>query len=199
MTAADQTFAPAGPVSGNSRSRTHHRGGGLQPLAGAAGRALHPSLHRHGVRLRVFWLPLSRTVQGAPACTDLVQELFATSCNWRVASLGWMYTLFFVLLGSRLRCGAGGSNARVRARPASSRRCAGAAVCCRRARRLHPSALADVARFGRDRRHRPRPRLHLAGVDAGEVVSRPARHGDRHGDHGLRRRRHDRLRRSPTS
>jgi len=47
----------------------------------------------------VFWLPLSRTVQGAPACTDLTQELFATGCNWRVASLGWMYTLFFVLLG----------------------------------------------------------------------------------------------------
>ncbi|MEJ0079043.1 MAG: OFA family MFS transporter [Alphaproteobacteria bacterium] len=47
----------------------------------------------------VFWLPLSRTVQGAPVCADLWQELFATSCNWRVASLGWMYTLFFVLLG----------------------------------------------------------------------------------------------------
>src|SRR5689334_25099124 len=47
----------------------------------------------------VFWLPLSRNIQGAPACTDLFQELFATGCNWRVASLGWMYTLFFVLLG----------------------------------------------------------------------------------------------------
>ena len=47
----------------------------------------------------VFWLPLARTVPGAPACTDLSQELFATTCNWRVASLGWMYTLFFVLLG----------------------------------------------------------------------------------------------------
>jgi MFS family permease len=47
----------------------------------------------------VFWLPLSRTVPGAPACTDLLQELVATGCNWRVASLGWMYTLFFVLLG----------------------------------------------------------------------------------------------------
>src|SRR5262252_5821531 len=47
----------------------------------------------------VFWLPLSRAVQGAPACTDLTQELFATGCNWRVASLGWMYTLFFVVLG----------------------------------------------------------------------------------------------------
>ncbi len=39
---------------------------------------------------------------------------------------------------------------------------------------------------------RPRPRLHLAGLDAGEVISGPARHGDRHGDHGFRRRRDDR-------
>ncbi|MBV9556502.1 MAG: OFA family MFS transporter [Pseudolabrys sp.] len=47
----------------------------------------------------VFWLPLSRAVPNAPACTDLLQELTATGCNWRVASLGWMYTLFFVVLG----------------------------------------------------------------------------------------------------
>src|SRR6201986_3321751 len=47
----------------------------------------------------VFWLPLSRSIPNAPACTDLLQELTATGCNWRVASLGWMYTLFFVVLG----------------------------------------------------------------------------------------------------
>ena len=61
----------------------------------------------------------------------------------------------------------------------------------RRARRLHPSALVAVAGLGRDRRHRSWPRLHLAGVDAGEMVPGPARHGDRHGHHGLWRRRHD--------
>src|SRR6516164_3688332 len=50
----------------------------------------------------VFWLPLSRALPTqTQACPDmtLVQELFTTTCNWRVASLGWMYTLFFVLLG----------------------------------------------------------------------------------------------------
>ena len=60
-------------------------------------------------------------------------------------------------------------------------------------RRLHPPALADVDRRRRHRRHRPRPRLHLAGLDAHQMVPRPPRHGDRHGHHGLRRRRHDRL------
>jgi MFS family permease len=51
----------------------------------------------------VFWLPLSRAlgVTKANACSDitLAQELFSTTCDWRVASMGWMYTLFFVFLG----------------------------------------------------------------------------------------------------
>jgi len=52
----------------------------------------------------VFWLPLSRSlgITAPVACPDmtLVSALFTTSCDWRVSDLGWMYTLFFVLLGS---------------------------------------------------------------------------------------------------
>jgi len=53
----------------------------------------------------VFWLPLSKAlgVTAAHACSkemSLLAELFASDCDWRIASLGWMYTLFFVLLGS---------------------------------------------------------------------------------------------------
>jgi len=52
----------------------------------------------------VFWLPLSRAVGlSAPqVCADMTifQELVTTTCDWRVASMGWMYTLFFVLLGA---------------------------------------------------------------------------------------------------
>jgi MFS family permease len=51
----------------------------------------------------VFWLPLSRAVglTSSKACPDisLFQELFTTTCDWKVASMGWMFTLFFVLLG----------------------------------------------------------------------------------------------------
>jgi MFS family permease len=51
----------------------------------------------------VFWLPLSRAIglTAPKACPDLplVRELFTTTCDWKVASLGWMYTLFFVFLG----------------------------------------------------------------------------------------------------
>jgi MFS family permease len=51
----------------------------------------------------VFWLPLSRAIgiTTAKTCPDmtLVQELFTTTCDWRIASMGWMFTLFFVALG----------------------------------------------------------------------------------------------------
>jgi MFS family permease len=55
----------------------------------------------------VFWLPLSKALSvqgiGAQACPkdmSFFTELFASNCDWRIATLGWMYTLFFVLLGS---------------------------------------------------------------------------------------------------
>lgn len=52
----------------------------------------------------VFWLPLTKAIgiNQSVACTDLtlLSALFTTSCDWRVSDLGWIYTLFFVLLGS---------------------------------------------------------------------------------------------------
>src|SRR5690606_11659593 len=35
------------------------------------------------------------------ACSEMsvFRALFTTECNWRIANLGWIYTLFFVLLG----------------------------------------------------------------------------------------------------
>ena len=53
----------------------------------------------------VFWLPLSRAHRASPSRSPardltLLSALFTTTCDWRVADLGWMYTLFFVFLGS---------------------------------------------------------------------------------------------------
>ena len=56
----------------------------------------------------------------------------------------------------------------------------------------HEAAVAALPGLRRHRRHRPRHRLHLAGVDADQVVPGPAGHGHRTGDHGLRRWRADR-------
>jgi MFS family permease len=53
----------------------------------------------------VFWLPLSKAlgIKEAIKCGPEVgfwAQLFTTSCDWQISTLGWMYTLFFVLLGS---------------------------------------------------------------------------------------------------
>jgi MFS family permease len=64
----------------------------------------------------VFWKPLQGALLGAddkavPECSaaattfgektaGTLQALFTTSCNWSQFDLGWMYTLFFVLLGT---------------------------------------------------------------------------------------------------
>jgi len=53
----------------------------------------------------VFWLPLSKALGikeplKCGADVGFFAELFTTTCDWKVSTLGWMYTLFFVLLGS---------------------------------------------------------------------------------------------------
>lgn len=53
----------------------------------------------------VFWIPLTRAIgieRPVPCPADLTwyQELFTTVCDWDKPMLGWMYTLFFVFLGS---------------------------------------------------------------------------------------------------
>jgi MFS family permease len=53
----------------------------------------------------VFWLPLSKAlgIKEAIKCgpdVGFLGQLFTTTCDWQISTLGWMYTLFFVLLGS---------------------------------------------------------------------------------------------------
>ena len=53
----------------------------------------------------VFWLPLTRAVGitapvVCPDSTRFLAKLTTTTCDWDKPLLGWMYTLFFVFLGS---------------------------------------------------------------------------------------------------
>jgi MFS family permease len=48
----------------------------------------------------VFWLPLSRAVGNkCPAGSGILNALFTTSCDWLIADLNWVFTLFIVVLG----------------------------------------------------------------------------------------------------
>jgi MFS family permease len=53
----------------------------------------------------VFWLPLSKAIGltkpvACPESMGFFQHIVATDCDWKISMLGWMFTLFFVFLGS---------------------------------------------------------------------------------------------------
>ena len=53
----------------------------------------------------VFWLPLSRALGitqsiECPKDIGFFEQVFSSSCDWKISMLGWMYTMFFVFLGS---------------------------------------------------------------------------------------------------
>ena len=53
----------------------------------------------------VFWLPLSKSLGisaplTCPTELSLLEWLTTRDCDWKISHLGWMYTLFFVFLGS---------------------------------------------------------------------------------------------------
>jgi MFS family permease len=53
----------------------------------------------------VFWLPLTKAIGitssiACPADMSWIEMLFTTTCDWDKPMLGWIFTLFFVFLGS---------------------------------------------------------------------------------------------------
>ena len=148
----------------------------------------------------VFWLPLSRAIGlkqslACPADMSFIsQDLFATTCDWKISELGWMYTLFFVFLGGAAAIWGGWLE---HAGPRKAGFVA-AIVLVRRAGHFGAIGIYTHQLWlmwlgpGMHRRDRARAWLYLARVDADQVVSGSPRHGDRHGDHGLWRRRDDR-------
>ena len=87
-----------------SRERIVAKPGFNRWLVPPAALAIHLSIGM-AYGFSVFWLPLSRAVGitepvPCPDSMSFVQTLVATTCDWKISTLGWMYTLFFVFLGS---------------------------------------------------------------------------------------------------
>ncbi len=86
-----------------ARDRTIARPGYNRWLVPPAALAIHLCIGM-AYGFSVFWLPLSRAVGITQSNTcpteSLVTALVSTTCDWTISDLGWMYTLFFVVLGS---------------------------------------------------------------------------------------------------
>ena len=109
--------------------------------------------------------------------------------DWKLTDIGWIFSLAIFVLG--FLGGSAGPLGRG-SRPAQGDVRGGLVLERRlhrlRHRRLYPQYLGDLFRLRRPGRLRARHRLYLAGLDPDQMVSRPSGHGDRHGDHGIRRR-----------
>ena len=103
MTTIDQPFAGSGGITSIlDRERIIATAGFNRWLVPPAALCIHLCIGM-AYGFSVFWLPLSRAIglTASKSCPDMsiFTELFTTTCDWKVASLGWMYTLFFVFLG----------------------------------------------------------------------------------------------------
>src|ERR1700709_1582621 len=100
---ADASSLDASPSGWLSREFTVAKPGFNRWLVPPAALAIHLCIGM-AYGFSVFWLPLSRAIGikesiACPAGTNFFNELFVTNCDWKIATLGWMYTLFFVFLG----------------------------------------------------------------------------------------------------
>jgi MFS family permease len=87
-----------------SRERIIAKPGFNRWLVPPAALAIHLSIGM-AYGFSVFWLPLSRAIGitepvPCPQSMSFLETLTATGCDWKISTLGWMYTLFFVFLGS---------------------------------------------------------------------------------------------------
>src|SRR6201986_3638910 len=97
------TIAATVPVGFLSRERTIAKPSFNRWLVPPAALAIHLCIGM-AYGFSVFWLPLSRAIGGSkpvvcPAGSGILNALFTTSCDWLVADLNWVFTLFIVVLG----------------------------------------------------------------------------------------------------
>src|ERR1700688_1375264 len=103
-TSSVRVAAPARPFAGIlDRSRIIAEPGYNRWLVPPAALAIHLCIGM-AYGFSVFWLPLSRAIGGTkplacPAGSGILNALFTTSCDWLVADLNWVFTLFIVVLG----------------------------------------------------------------------------------------------------
>ena len=164
-----------------ARPRPDGRRARIQSLADpAAALAVHLCIGEiYG--FSVFNVPLTRVV----GITSSINGR-----DWTIPEVGWIYSIALIMLGLSAAL-LGRWVERV-----GPRKTMFASACCfcggLLAVRAWASPLHNIwllyLGYGVIGGHRPGPRLHRAGLDARQMVPRPAGHGDRPGDHGLRRR-----------
>ena len=139
----------------------------------------------------VFWLPLSKAIgiDSSIACPQnmgFFEKIFSTTCDWQISMLGWMFTLFFVFLGSSAAIWGGWlEHAGPRKAGVVAAICwSGGLVISAIGVYIHQiillwigSGLIGGIGLGTG--------LHIPGINIDQMVPGQARHGNRYGNHGI--------------
>ena len=154
-------------------------------MAGAARGTGDPSVYRTGV----FLQRIQDSADAAPR-----RDPSSLPDDWKQSQIAWIFSLAIVMLGVSAATfgkwleGAG---------PRKAMFAVGGVFCawvlCFLSRRDYASAVADLFGIWSHRRNRAWAWIYFAGFDADQMVSRSSRTGNRHGDHGIRRRSDDRV------
>ena len=106
MSTLDISGSPPGRVSAGflAKERTIAAPGFNRWLVPPAALCIHLCIGM-AYGFSVFWLPLSKAIGitkplECPTDMSFIASVFSSTCDWKVSTLGWMYTLFFVFLGS---------------------------------------------------------------------------------------------------
>ncbi|BCK86448.1 hypothetical protein MIZ01_0204 [Sideroxyarcus emersonii] len=101
----ESVIASAAPAAPGflDRERTIAKPGFNRWLVPPAALAIHLCIGM-AYGFSVFWLPLSKAIGitqpvVCPQDMSFFAQVFATTCDWKISMLGWMFTLFFVFLG----------------------------------------------------------------------------------------------------
>ncbi len=184
MTIAATANGPTGSIFNFlDRERTIAKPGFSRWMVPPAALCIHLCIGQ-AYAFSVFNLPMTRLI----GITELAPS------DWKLTELGWIFSIAIFFLGvSSAVFGRWVEEGGPRKAMFTAALCwAGGFFISAAGAYFHTLWLIYIG-YGVDRRHRARHRLYLPGIDAHQMVSRSSRHGDGHGDHGLRRRRFHRL------
>ena len=179
----DGASASSGIFGFLDRSRTIAKPGFSRWMVPPAALCIHLCIGQ-AYAFSVFNLPMTKLIGISQSAPD----------DWKLTELGWIFSIAIFFLGaSAAVCGRWVEEGGPRRAMFTSGLCWSVGFFISAIGVYVHNLWLIYHRLWLLRRDRPRPRLHFSGLDPDQVVSGPAGHGDRHGHHGLRRRRFHRL------
>src|ERR1700722_7480083 len=119
--------------------------------------------------------------------TKLIGITKSAPGDWGLTELGWIFSIAIFFLGASAAARPLGGGGRAPVRHVHLGALFRGRFPVFRRRRPPAPVVDHLSRLRRARGYRPWAGVHLAGFDSDKMLPGPSRHGNGHGDHGVRR------------